>query len=260
MRPNISRTALSQLIAAVSCAAAIKLYYSGASVDGLFWVLAPTAFLVEIVTGTNFTYESNAGYMSSDHSFLIAASCSGVNFLITAFLMMTISKLWKYRQYGMNWSFIPLALAVAYFTTIIANTVRITTALYLRRDPQLIWINPDELHRFEGIVIYFGFLLLLFLVTELIGSDDSGRPGRAARLMRRSTIPLAIYYAVTLAIPLANLVVRRGPVPPDFWQHCLFVLITPILLLFPLAILGLVNGQRTMVPIGRSGWRPHTGS
>jgi len=66
--------------------------------------------LVELITGVSFTFESYSGYMSGDHSFLIAASCSGVNFLITAFLMLALARLWKCRSQAVSWSFIPLSL------------------------------------------------------------------------------------------------------------------------------------------------------
>lgn len=249
MGTNLNKKTLSQLVAVAACAAAIKLYYSASGVDDLFWVLAPTTWLVEFATGVKFIYESNAGYMSADHSFQIAASCSGVNFLITAFLMMALAELWRNRPRDMRWHIIPLTLGVAYVTTIIANTVRITTAMYMRHDPQLIWVNPDELHRLEGIVVYFGILLLLYFVIETSGADR--RPRADWYLLRRSIFPLMIYYATTLGIPAVNLAIRSGPIPAEFWSHCLFVLFTPILLLLPLAFLGFAKAQRNALSFGR---------
>ncbi len=81
-------------MAVLLCALGMKLFYSTSSPDNLRWILAPTTRLVEFASGWTFTFESHAGYMSSDHSFLIAASCAGVNFLITAFLMLTLKRLW----------------------------------------------------------------------------------------------------------------------------------------------------------------------
>ena len=124
---------IAQLIVVLLCGVAIKMFYSTASVNDLLWILAPTKFLVELTTGVGFTFESYSGYMSSDHSFVIAASCSGVNFLITAFLMLTLGKLWRGRSQSIASSFIPLSFAFAYLTTIVANTARISTALYIRR-------------------------------------------------------------------------------------------------------------------------------
>lgn len=218
-----------QLIVVLLCAAALKLHYSAASVNDLRWILEPTAFLSELITGAGFTFESYAGYMSGDHTFLIAASCSGVNFLIAAFLMLSLGRLWRDRSQVIKWRFIPAAMLVAYTTAIIANTVRISAALRMRElDPDLIWLNPDQLHRFEGIFIYFGFLLLLFILNE----RTEQRSTNASSLFRRSLFPLLIYYATALGIPLANGAFGQGAA---FWEHSAFVLVTPWLLILPLA-------------------------
>ena len=88
------------------------------------------------------------------------------------------------------------------------------------------WLNTAQLHRFEGIVIYFGFLLLLFVVSEKMSSE------KASGLIQRPFFPLLVYYAMALGIPLLNGAYRQGD---DFWAHSLFVLLIPLLLIFPLA-------------------------
>jgi hypothetical protein len=74
-------------LAVAAVAFTLKSHYSRAGADDLFWILAPTAFLVEIVSGIEFTPESGAGYFSPGHRYLIAPACAGVNFLIVAFCM-----------------------------------------------------------------------------------------------------------------------------------------------------------------------------
>jgi exosortase K len=234
-----------QLVVVLLCAAAVKQYYSTAGPNQLRWILAPTTVLVELVSGTPFTFESHAGYITSDRSFLIAASCAGVNFLITSFLMLSLSRWWRNRSQKIAWRFIPVAALFAYLATLVANTVRISTALRLKQTPlEISWLSQTQLHRFEGILIYFGFLLLLFMVSERNSEKDSGRANvpssgessrleRVSRLFRQSLFPLLIYYATTLGIPLANGAYKQGS---DFWEHSLFVLLTPLILILPLAI------------------------
>jgi exosortase K len=230
-KPIWNRSA--QLFVVLLCAATLKLYYSTASPNQLRWILAPTTVLVELVSARSFEFESYAGYISSDRTFLIAASCAGVNFLITSFLMLALRKLWRDRTQNLAWRFIPMAAIFAYLTTLVANTVRISIALQLQRmRVETTWLNQDQLHRVEGIFIYFGFLLLLFVISERMNSEDR------STLWRLSLFPLSIYYATALGIPLANGAYRQGT---DFWKHSLFVLLTPLLPILVLAIFRLYS-------------------
>src|SRR5256714_11049531 len=160
----------------LACALSLKWFYSTATVDQLRWILWPTTKLVELVTGAQFEFESRAGYMNSEHTFLISASCAGVNFLITAFVMLALRKLWKDRNEKTRWRVIPIAAVLAFVATIVTNTVRISLALQMlgaqRRNR---WLNAEELHRLEGILVYFGFLLLLFVVVDEVDRRSRGQ-------------------------------------------------------------------------------------
>jgi len=251
-RRNWKRTL--QLIAILLCAFTLKLYYSSASVNQLRWILAPTTAIVEFVTGLSFEFEVHAGYITSDRSFVIAASCAGVNFLITAFLMLSLRQLWQNRAGNQSaniaWTLIPKAFVFAYLATLVANTVRISTALRLREMPlEIAWLSPNQLHRLEGIVIYFGFLLLLFVVSERLSPNvrqgASSAPvasvtRNADGLFQRSLFPLLIYYATALGIRLANGAYRQGI---DFWEHSVFVLVVPLLLVLTLAAFRFIRYQ-----------------
>ena len=211
-----------QLFVVGLCALALKVHYSLASPDQLRWILSPTTYLVELLSGRSFSFESHAGYLSSDHTFLIAASCAGVNFMIAAFLMLTLRVLVAQRKQPISWRFVPLTAAMAYTSTIIANTVRICIALEMQKGSfHLEPFDRNELHRLEGIVVYFAFLLVLFIATEQ--STNAG----FVRRLRQLCFPLGIYYATTLLLPLMNGAFKRGIA---FWEHSLFVMLVPILL------------------------------
>lgn len=210
-----------QLAIVVLCALALKFHYSTATPDQLRWILAPTTLLVELFSGKSFEFESYTGYMSSDHTFVIAAPCAGVNFLITAFLMLGLRRLWRDRFQAIGWQFIPSTAVIAYGATLIANTARICIAL---SDVRISWLTANQQHRLEGIVVYFGFLLLLFVLTERL------RFATVSRLM----IPLCIYYTMTLGIPLINGSYKGAA----FWEHFLFVLVLPVLMIRGAFLLG----------------------
>lgn len=235
---------IAQCVVVLVCAFALKHYYSTASANQLRWILAPTTACVEMVSGASFEFESNAGYISGDGRFLIANSCAGVNFLITAFLMLSMRKLSRDPSKHNAWSFIPRAAIAAYVVTLFANTARISVALRMQRLPaEVSWLNPDQLHRLEGIFIYFGFLMLLFLLSEKTSS------ARTSSLLRQTVFPLLVYYATMLGIPLASGAYRQGSA---FWEHSLFVLLIPLVLVLPIAAFRDVRSfsQATLPPEG----------
>lgn len=209
-----------QLALGLLIAFGLKYHYSTATVDDLRWILAPTTFLVESITGRHFEFESRAGYMSDDHTFLIAASCSGVNFVIIAFLVLTLGKIRGGWPRLIEWRFIPMALFAAYFATLFANTTRIVVSL-ASQPVEASLLDREELHRLEGIVVYFGFLLLLFVASEMLSSY---KEFRAPTFVRHSWLPLMIYYGVTLGVPLVNGAFRESA----FWRHSIFVIALPL--------------------------------
>jgi len=237
---------IAQLVVVLGGVLSMKFYYSAASVNQLRWILAPTTVLVEFITGRHFAFESHAGYMSSDHTFLIAASCAGVNFLITSFLMLTIRHSWRQRskhnqeQLWRQWVFLPIAVVMAYATTVVANTARISIALQMQQTSWMVrWLDAEQLHRLEGVFVYFGFLLLLFVLWER-ARLTSGRELKPLGLLRLCFYPLVIYYAMTLGLPLANGAYRQS----SFWEHAVFVVLAPVAIV--LLIGGLGGASRRM--------------
>jgi len=227
-----------QLLVVALCALALKYHYSTATADQLHWILAPTTALVQLLSGKSFEFESYTGYMSSDHTFVIAAPCAGVNFLITAFLMLGLRRLWHDR-FQTSWSFLPVTAAIAYVTTLITNTTRIFLALEMQKHSvEVSWLNANQLHRLEGIVVYFGFLLLLFMLTE------RRRAGNPARLF---LVPLFVYYAITVGIPIVNGSYKYGG---PFWEHFGFVLVLPLLLIAPIMLISSLHNSSS--PLERS--------
>ncbi|WP_251205185.1 exosortase K [Acetatifactor aquisgranensis] len=69
----------------------MKYLYSKADCEGLRWILGPTAGWVEVLSGIPFVYERGMGYANHGLRFLIAPSCSGVQFLIITAAMLIFS-------------------------------------------------------------------------------------------------------------------------------------------------------------------------
>jgi magnesium-transporting ATPase (P-type) len=107
---------------------------------------------------------------------------------------------------------------------VIANAIRICVALEIqRRSFEVSGLSANQLHRVEGIVVYFGFLMLLFLIVEQRGSR------------KMWLFPLVIYYAMTLGVPFVNGSFHRI----GFWEHFGFVMVMPLIIVVPILLVRL---------------------
>jgi len=205
----------------------LKRHYADAGPDDLLWILSPTTWLVGVMTGATFTFQPGEGYLSREHLFLIEKSCAGVNFMIAAFAMVTYTLLHRVGSIRTAAQVLGISLLAGYSAAVTVNAARISVAMWLAAHPWPVF-GAADVHRLEGIVVYFGGLVLLYVLVQ--------------RLDRRGPIltpwiPLAAYYAVTLAIPLANGAARSGGA---FTSHALVVLaVPPVLILLGCAIEGL---------------------
>lgn len=227
------------LAAVAMIAVAAKLYYSNAVADDLRWLLAPTAFLVRLVTGDNFIFEPYAGYMNADRSFLIAASCSGINFFVIAFVVAAMVRTLDDggREYP-SWRALSYSLAIAYVATILANTVRISVALETRRDGfKSDLVGSGDLHRIEGVVVYFAALLI---VAAIAGSCF--RRNKRRHLIAAIGVSLAAYWTLMLIIPLIGGVYRDQTLSTDY---VLPLILAPLAISIPVIALIVVRRRTT---------------
>ena len=150
----------------------MKRYYAGASADDLWWILSPTARLVGVMTGTTFAVAPGEGYFSQAHLFLIEKSCAGINFMIAAFGLVTFALLRRIESAVSGARVLAAGLLASYAAAVLVNTARIAIALWLAAHPvALATFTPAQVHRLEGIAVYFGGLVLLY---ELVQRCDRG--------------------------------------------------------------------------------------
>ncbi len=144
-----------------------KYLYSKAGCDDLRWILRPTAGWVRLLSGIPFEYVKGSGYVNHDLKILIAASCSGVQFMLISAVTFIFSYLRKAQEWslflsrrrpaapscnaaeniagqrrvsnriehfchikrGICWIFFSILLS--YLCTILVNSLRIIAAIYL---------------------------------------------------------------------------------------------------------------------------------
>ena len=210
----------------------LKRHYADATTDALSWILTPTAHVVGLVTGVAFAAVPGEGYFSAERMFLIEKACAGVNFMIAAFAMVAFALLHHARSFRGGAAVVGLSLLASYVAAIVVNALRIVIAMWLAAQPML-WttLTAAEIHRLEGITVYFGGLLLLYSLVQRL---DRGEFTYA--------LPLGCYYLVAVGVPLVN----GTPAGDAFFAHAAIVLfLPPVLILSVCAARWLVS---TLVP------------
>ena len=208
----------------------MKRHYADARPDDLWWILTPTAQLVGLITGARFAMAPGEGYVSLDRLFLIEKSCAGINFMIAAFGMVTFALVHRVTSSLSGARVLGVSLLASYAAAVLVNATRIVIAMWLAVHP----IAPStfsaaQVHRVEGIAVYFGGLMLLYGIVRRLDS-------RSVLVASEWALPLVCYYAVTIGLPIANGAAQAGA---PFVEHALIVLLLPPMLIIAL---GLVCG------------------
>lgn len=173
------KTKLGVLIVVALVVWGLKRHYADARADALWWILQPTAGLVGAVSGATFTVAPGEGYLSHERLFLIEKSCAGVNFMIAAFGMVVFALLGRVRSGAAGLAVLALGLAASYGAAVLVNTVRITGAMWLAAHPVPVsTFTAADVHRLEGIAVYFIGLVLLY---ELVRRLERLAPGAECR-------------------------------------------------------------------------------
>jgi exosortase K len=202
----------------------LKRHYAVAEVGELAWILNPVARLSALVSGVHFEWEPGAGFLSRERYFVIAKPCAGVNFMLAALGMVGFLLSERAVSWLAGARLTAASAVLAYTATVIANTVRIVAALWLAAHPfaTSFW-TAARVHRLEGIVVYFGMLVALHLLVRRLAKASDG----IAETFFLSGLPLASYYLMTIAVPLAN---GAGNTGQAFLEHLSFVLLAPLTL------------------------------
>jgi exosortase K len=98
--------------------------------------------------------------------FLIEKSCAGINFMIAAFLMLVVALFHRVRSAVSAAGVLGVSLAVGYAAAVVVNAGRIAVAMWLAAHPGALFIGAADVHRLEGITVYFGGLVLLYEVVQ----------------------------------------------------------------------------------------------
>lgn len=160
------KTRLAFAILAIVFAWGLKRHYADARPDDLAWILSPTARLVSATTGETFVMQSGEGYFSRERLFLIEKSCAGINFMIAAFAMLVVALFHRVESRVEAMRVLGASLLASYAAAVLVNAVRITIAMWLASHPPLSMFGAADVHRVEGITVYFAGLVLLYELVQ----------------------------------------------------------------------------------------------
>ena len=193
----------------------LKYHYSRSGSEDLLWVLAPTAGLVECISGTTFINEVNTGYVNFERRVIIAPSCAGINFMIIVFCMTAFSGLNTLTGVRTSPLCPMISLIIAYGLTLGVNSFRIIMSMvvyeseFFRSSASI-----DQIHKIQGILIYFISLYVFYLtlqkVLDMFQHHSTGKKADAdfstnhSKSVLKDLSPIFWYCTVTIGIPLIN--------------------------------------------------------
>ncbi len=226
---------------------AIKIFYRTADSEALLWILTPTTWWVGILSGISFEKMAHVGYVSHEYRFIIAPSCSGVRFMLIAFVMMVCSfthQMDSWRKKGYWFGFSAL---FSYVSTIFVNGIRITVSIYLpmilRNDVLPGWLTAERLHTLIGTVIYFSMLFGIYcLVRSILNHFVIDIDAGGKHTAKRYVTPVFWYFVMVLGVPFLGRLYRNDW--NGFWQYAFLVTVVCILIVL---VFGMLGGAARMI-------------
>ena len=242
----LARAVLTALV--LILAGMVKLHYGPADAIELAWLLKPTALLVGWLSGLEFVGQAGEGFYNTQQNLLIAPACSGINFMVIATAMGSLLGLFRLPTLRLQLGWLVLVAVLGYGLTLVVNSGRILAAMALyQADLAAMPLSQAQLHRIEGIVVYYLFLcffswLLSFILNKRNRprQDGIGQLASSTGSLHTLLWPLICYLAFALGIPLLNQAWRQQP--GLFIEHSLTVAVVSIALAF---ILGWVQRRRS---------------
>lgn len=224
------------MIICLTIAWGLKYQYSKGNSDSLRWILAPTAYLVEITGDMRFEKERGAGYIDHESGIIIAPSCSGVNFMIIVFCLSAYRGLTKTGKTGQQFMWIIASLAGAYIYTLLVNTFRIHLSIYsIRRDFLQAWFSGETVHLIEGVLVYFISLIILnSLLSRIMGPDFIKKSEKPCIFIRRLLLPFSFYLFFTLLVPVLN---HGGLIRNNGFSRYTFIVLISCFIVFTISFL-----------------------
>jgi exosortase K len=146
----------------------LKFAFTLAVNDQLIFLLKPTDKIVELLTGSHAMYFSEKGYYHDSLNILIEKSCSGFNFMLLCFCMLTFLLLKHTEKPTHKLIIIPISLLLSYLLTIFVNASRIFVSIIVQHQASRFLTDRPHLiiHEIVGIITNLMFLIIIYYLSE----------------------------------------------------------------------------------------------
>lgn len=143
----------------------VKLFYTQCDTDQLKLFLKPVSLLISFFTGASFQFNGEEGYLFNSLNIAIERSCSGVNFFVLSFCMITFSSLPFHPTAKQKAYVLLLSVIACWGVTIVANSSRILVAINaLKWSKHYPWLSTDQAHLAQGVFTYLSFLIAFYFL------------------------------------------------------------------------------------------------
>lgn len=164
----MKRKVLYQL-SAIGLFVLLKFGYIQADTVDLTFLLGPTDAVISLVTASPSIVRPDSGYFHPSLNVLIDKSCSGFNFWILSFLLLSFLAIKYFDDKKPLLLIIPSALFCSYFLTLFANSSRIIiTLLFKSKFSNVPLTHSGWFHEALGVFVYFFCLITTYLLAEFL--------------------------------------------------------------------------------------------
>ncbi len=248
----------------------LKYFYSKADSDDLIWILAPTSKLVGALSGIPFIRTTGVGYVNRELRFIIAPSCSGVQFMTICIATLIFSFVHRMGESDtvvrqspahknlrcLGW--IAASVTGSYLITILVNTMRIILSIYL---PDLFrklgmfgeTLTPERLHTIIGTTVYFASLLTVYQMAGAVSlkltSSLHQNQQESFGLLRKCLPPVFWYVFLVLVIPFLNGASRKNS--SSFQEYAQLILLVCTAVLIAGSLIMWLKRRKNSGPAGK---------
>lgn len=145
----------------------LKIFFSSADNNTLYFLLKPTSTLVSLITGTSAMYTNTSGFHYEALNIVIEKSCSGYNLCLLFFLSLSFLVIKHFLTTAQKIKYFLFAVSSAWLMTILVNASRIWVSIIIQsltknHLPQL----QSAIHEGIGVFINLSALLTVYFFVD----------------------------------------------------------------------------------------------